>query len=308
MFLYSNKMDERSKSDYTNYYENIEPIGTGGFGYVYKVKEKGTENSYRAAKVINLDHLRENIMMERGEVNLEENLNTILEDYIKEFEIMKICSNNNDYSVKCYEYFQSEESFAIIMELCDKSLMQILAAERFKNKSDGLSVEKIYEIMKQLNNAFKVMEENKIIHRDLKLENILVKYNDEEHSNFTIKLSDYGCSRRLDSLSINKCVTNVGTPIYTAPEILMGKEYNYKVDLWSIGIILYMLKFGKSPFSGEINLSLFNNINNFKKNSLKSTGNKELDNLIQNLIEKDPDKRLSWDEYLEHPFFKDNKK
>ena len=308
MFLYSNKMDERSKSDYTNYYENIEPIGTGGFGYVYKVKEKGTENSYRAAKVINLDHLRENIMMERGEVNLEENLNTILEDYIKEFEIMKICSNNNDYSVKCYEYFQSEESFAIIMELCDKSLMQILAAERFKNKSDGLSVEKIYEIMKQLNNAFKVMEENKIIHRDLKLENILVKYNDEEHSNFTIKLSDYGCSRRLDSLSKNNCITNVGTPIYTAPEILMGKEYNYKVDLWSIGIILYMLKFGKSPFSGEINLSLFNNINNFKKNSLKSTGNKELDNLIQNLIEKDPDKRLSWDEYLEHPFFKDNKK
>jgi serine/threonine protein kinase len=299
-------MEERKNSDYTKYYENIELIGTGGFGYVYKVREKGKENNFRAVKVIKLDHLRESIINESGLDNLEENVNSHISDYIKEYEIMKICSENNVNSVKCYEYFQSEESFAIVMELCDKNLYQILNEKR-KKCNEGFKPEEIYEIMKQLNNAFKKMKENKVIHRDLKLENILVKYNDKDHNNFTLKLSDYGCSRRLDSLSRNKCITNVGTLIYTAPEILNREEYNYKIDLWSIGIIIYRLKFVVSPFNGVTDLALLNNINNFKKSELGSTGNKELDDLIKILIEKEPTKRASWNEYLEHPFFKDKK-
>ena len=269
-------MEERKNSDYTEYYENIDIIGTGAFGFVYKVREKGKENDYKAVKVIKLDELRNSIMMEIGMGNLEENLNCYIDDYIREYEIMKLCSENNANSVKCYEYFQSEESFAIVMELCDKNLYQILN-ERRKKCNEGFKPEEIYEIMKQLNNAFKNMEENKVIHRDLKLENILVKYNDKEHNNFTLKLSDYGSSRRLDSLSRNKCITGVGTLIYTAPEILNREEYNYKVDLWSIGIIIYRLRFVTSPFTGKTDVALINNIINFKKSDLKSTGNKELD-------------------------------
>ena len=87
-----------------------------------------------------------------------------------------------------------------------------------------------------------------------------------------------------------------------APEILNGEEYNYKCDLWSIGIIIYILKFGKSPFSGIIENALIKNINNFNNNIIK-TGNKELDDLIKNLLEKDKEKRLNWDKYFNHPFF-----
>ena len=79
--------------------------------------------------------------------------------------------------------------------------------------------------MKQLNNTFKIMKENKIIHRDLKLENILIKYNNNK---YIMKLTDYGSSKRLNSLSKICYTKNVGTAIYMAPEILNEKDYNYK--------------------------------------------------------------------------------
>ena len=83
------------------------------------------------------------------------------------------------------------------MELCDKNLSQLLKEKKEKDKR-YFNSEEIFKIMKQLNNTFKIMIENKIIHRDLKLENILIK---EENGKNKIKLTDYGCSKRLISLS-----------------------------------------------------------------------------------------------------------
>ena len=90
--------------------------------------------------------------------------------------------------------FKKKNNFVIIMELCDCNLSQLL----LKNNG-GFNEKEIYEIMKQLNNAFKVMKEKNIIHRNLKPENILIKY--EDNNKYIIKLSDYGSSKRLDSLS-----------------------------------------------------------------------------------------------------------
>ena len=159
--------------------------------------------------------------------------------FITEFENMKICSNNNNNSVKCYEYFNNDNNFTIIMELCDMNLSQLLK-EKIVKYQKCFNLEEILEIMKQLNNTFKIMKENKIIHRDLKLENILIKYDDIDKKLFTIKLTDFGCSKRIKYLSKNYGNTpNIGTVAYMAPEILKGEEYNYKVDLWYIGIIIY---------------------------------------------------------------------
>ena len=159
--------------------------------------------------------------------------------------------------------------------------------------------------MKDLNNTFKIMKEKNIIHRDLKLENILIKY---EKNKKIMKITDYGCSKRLISLSRNCNTNGIGTVIYMAPEILEGKEYNYKCDLWSIGIIIYKLYFGKSPFPAISENGLINNINDYDKGkrNINKTGNKNLDDLIKKLLEKDPLKRLSWDEYFNHPFFINN--
>ena len=226
--------ETRSSPNYTDYYEIIESIGAGAFGCVYKVKEKVT-NNYRAAKVIDFDRISENILMESGIENLDENLNHCIEDYIKEYKIMELCSQNNVNSVECYEYFKNDDQFVMIMELCDKNLFQLLA-EKIRISREGFNSKEIYEIMKQLNNAFKIMKENKVIHRNLTLKNILIKYDDKEHKNFTIKLSDFCFSKRLESLSD---FDYIETLTCMAPEILEGKEYNYKCDFWSIGIILY---------------------------------------------------------------------
>ena len=288
-------MDKRSSSDYKKYYDNLDGIGNGAFTIVYKGREIKT-NEFKAIKVIQLDKLKGDIFtnIEEDE-DPEKKYKECIDGYINECENMKICSNKN--SVKYYEYFKDENNFVIIMELCDCNLSQLL----LKKNKEGFNIEEIYEIMKQLNNGLKIMKENKIIHRDLKLENILIKY--EDNNKYIIKIADYGSSKRLNSLSKNYCNSNVGTLIYMAPEILKGEKYNYKCDLWSIGVIIYRLKFIKSPFNGQTETALIKNINDFNNNKIKKTGNEELDDLIKRLLEKDYEKRINWDEYFNHPFF-----
>ena len=89
------------------------------------------------------------------------------------------------------------------------------------------------------------MIDNNIIHINLKLESILIKNDD------TFKIIDYGCSKKLDSLSKLCFTKNVGILIYMAPEILNEESYDYKCDLWSIEVILYRFHFCKSPFPVE---------------------------------------------------------
>ena len=298
-------MTERASKNYEEYYETIKFIDNGAFGTVYKGKEKG-KDELRAIKGISLQKIKENLINQYGGEDLKEHFDLCVKGFISEFEIMKLCSNC-DYSVRCYEYFNNEDNFVIIMELCDDNLSKLLT-KRMKNSGKGLNSEEILEIMKQLNKAFKAMKENNIIHRDLKLENILIKYLDEENKKFIVKLSDYRCSKRLSSLSKNYLNTINGTLSYMAPEILKEEEhkkYNYKCDLWSIGVIIYTLYFGIFPYNGETEFEIMNKIENLGKRILKKTDNEDLDDLIINLLEKDPSKRFTWEQYFNHSFFKD---
>ena len=293
-------MSDRTKKNYKEYYEIIEVIGSVAYGLVYKGRDKITKE-LRAIKVISLEKLQENLSYQYKANEIEEKLNLYIDEFIEVFNNMKICSNNNDNSVKCYEYFNNKDNFVIIMELCDKNLSEVLKQRLIKEKK-GFNSEEIYEIMNQLNNTFKKMKENNIIHRDLKLENILIKYNDKEHKKYTIKLSGYGLSKRLKSLSMN-FNEYCGTLVYMAPEILKGEEYDFKCDLWSIGIIIYRLIFGKSPYPGKTEIILIKNIDTFENKRIKIE-NKELEDLIKKLLEKKPSKRLDWEQYFNHPFFK----
>ena len=295
-------MEERSKKDFRTYYDILSIIDCGAYGNVFKGKEKNS-NELRAIKMMDFNKMKESFSLIYDFEEIDEQIKSYKNKFIEEFENMKLCSINNINSVKCYEYYCNDNSFVIIMELCDKNLSQLL----FERKK-GFDLKEIKIIMKQLNNAFAIMKENKIIHRDLKLENILIKYNDNEHKNFTLKLTDYGCSKKMDSLSRNNCNTNfVGTINYMSPEILKGEEYNYKCDLWSIGVILYRLFFWKAPCNKENEVALINYIEKFGNTLLKKSGDKDFDDLIENLLEKNPKKRLDWNKYLNHSFFSGNK-
>ena len=257
-------MIERIKDDYTKYYDLGKVIGNGGFGIVYEGMEKKTKE-LRAIKVINLNKIEKAYIESQISKPLDKEIN----DLKNEFEIMKKFSGYEN-SVKGYEYFLNQNNFVIIMELCDKSLEDWLFDKYKQNeRKRGFNNEEIYKILIQLNKIFKAMEENQIVHRDLKPENILVKFIDDK--NFLIKLSDYVCSKRLEIFSSKKMITTqgVGTILYMVPEIINKEEYNFKCDLWSLGIIIYRLYFFNSPFIGIIPTAIINNLKSFNVNLLK---------------------------------------
>jgi serine/threonine protein kinase len=209
---------------------------------------------------------------------------------------MKICGENNENSVKYYQHFETDNEFVIIMELCDGCLIDFI-----KLKKD-FNIEDILELLCQLNNAFKLMKENRIAHRDLKLTNILVKYENKEKTKYTFKITDYGVSKEYLSLS-KRFSTKVGTVNYMAPEVLNEEKFDYECDLWSLGVIIYMLYFKNYPYLGMNEIALLNQINNLGKKILKSSGNKNFDDLIRGLLTSIPKERLTWEQYFNHPFF-----
>ena len=199
------------KNDYKNYYEIIDLIGCGKYSTVYKVKVKGKEE-YRSIKVINKEKIKSK--------NIKNDDKKISEILIKEVENMKICANNNINSVKFYEYFETEKEFIIVMELCDDNLKGLLN----KRKYEDFSEIELYYILIQLNNTFKIMLENMIVHRSLKLENILIKYVNPEKTKYIVKIGDYGINKKIDYY--NEMATSLGVFDNTAQEKLKEERYD----------------------------------------------------------------------------------
>ena len=210
-------------------------------------------------------------------------------EFSKSKENMEICCKDNINSVKLYEYNHNEKTLIYVTELLDENLEKFL-----KKRNKGLSPQEILGILKQLNNTFRIMVNNLIVHRDLKLDSIFIKYKNEEKSEYIIKLGNYDVSTKLNSedQKIDLCV---GSMDYMAPEISKGEIYDRKCDLWSLGIIIYKLLFKKSYKVVE---------NTDSQHLRKPSGNELLDDLLWKLLVKDPANRITWEQYFEHPFFK----
>ena len=283
-----------NEKNYKDLYDIEKKIGTGSFGKVFKAKIKDKEE-YVAIKIIDKEKMKENLREQYLTEDIMNEYNKIEKCLNREVDYMKKCSINNINSIKVYNIYNNEEEFVIVMELCDENLMHLLI------RKQKFSLSEIYNILMQLNNTFKIMSLNKIAHRDLKLQNILIKYNNKEKTDYTVKITDFGISKVYENN--NNFETFTGTLEYIAPEILNGKKYNYKCDLWSLGIIIYMLYFKENPFRGCSQKSIISKLEKMGKNFLKKSGNSIFDNLINGLLEKESKKRFSWKEYLNHSFF-----
>ena len=187
------------------------------------------------------------------------------------------CKNSVEY----YDHFDDKDFYYIVMEKCDEDLKSFLE----RNKG-GFSNSMIKNFLLQLNEAFKVMHSKNIIHRDLKPANILINKDP-----FIFKLADFGLSRIFYNKNFS---TQAGSQLYSAPEQLYTNNYEpTKCDLWAIGVIIYELKFNEVPTL------------EFYKGTIKKTfGDKLLDDLVKRLIVKEPEERIDWNEYFNHPFFK----
>ena len=276
-------------------YNKTRTIKDNIYTCVEEAKVKNEEKLV-AIKKIKKERLKEDIKEELcTTVVTKENFQPNIDKFNKELIYMKLCHCEN--SVEIYDYYDTEDEFVIIMELCDDTLLTVLA-----NTENGFSVAKIKEILLQLNNAFKIMHKYKISHRDIKLNNILVKYLNTEHTEFKVLLSDYGISNQLNELTTS-FKTQIGTRIIMAPEILKGEKYNDKCDLWSLGVNIYKLKTKDFPYKGKGDNDILKQINEKSQTVLNDIPDGEFKNLLSRLLVENPQERMSWDEYFEHEFF-----
>ena len=218
----------------------------------------------------------------------------------KEINILKTLDHPN--IIKVYEFFKTEKYIYIINELCT-------GGELFDRIVDVKYFSEIVacNIMRQLLSAVAYCHEKGVIHRDLKPENILIEKIEEKNKDFFhIKIIDFGTCEMLKK---SKLTEQIGTSFYIAPEVLKN-GYNEKCDLWSCGVILYILLCGSPPFYGKNEKEIFSKIlyGNFSfRHSIWNKISNEAKNLVLKLLEVNPEKRLSAKDALSDIWFEKNK-
>ena len=255
-------------------YRKIRLLGKGGFARCYELLDEETQQSF-AGKIIK----KSSLIKSRTKQKL-----------ISEIKIHK--SLNHENIVKFERYFEDEENVYIIMELCYNNTLHELLKRR-KKLTELETQYYVYYLIK----ALQYIHSLKIIHRDLKLANLFLT------ENMQMKLGDFGLAALLRFDGERKR-SLCGTPNYMAPEILEGKTgHSFEVDIWSIGIIIYILLIGKPPFettSAKETLKRIRMKNySFPQNGIISEPAKEL---IQNILVLEPHKRPSLKEILESDF------
>ena len=199
-------------------YEINEVIDSGDFGRIYKITDKKVQTEY--------------ILKELTKINVRDSNK---KKYENEINILKEVKGKNILNI--IDYYEDEKIYYIILEKMDGDL-ECLLKEKYKN---GMSSNLIRKIFSQINSGLKIMIDKGKTHRDLKPDNILFSYTNDNKTDFIIKIGDFGLSTDLISSTI---ATNAGTKWFKAPEVEEGK-YSNKCDLYSLGIILYLLKTGK---------------------------------------------------------------
>ena len=249
-------------------------LGSGSFGTVRKAIHKETKQE-RAIKILKKSGQDE-------------------EKFFLEVNILSKLTHPNIMHI--YEFYEDKANYYIVSELCKGGELFDMITEKGAFKESEAC-----PLMHQLMSAITYCHQNRIVHRDLKPENILLE--DKNRDNPVIKLIDWGGARYF---SKHKKMTKInGTPYYIAPEVL-SETYNEKCDVWSAGVILYILLCGYPPFNGETDKEIMEAV---KKGEFDfpeeewSVITEEGKDLIKKMLTYDPKKRLSAAQTLGHPWF-----
>jgi len=262
-----------------NHYELLDLVlGKGEFGVVKMGKDKKTSEEV-AVKVIDKHNIKDTPILQN------------------EIDILRRC--NHTHIVQLKAVFETKDFIYIVIELVRGGELyeEIIRRNSFSEKDASY-------IFRQIVDALSYLHENGIIHRDLKLENLLLVNKNAKGKDIIVKLADFGLSRIYQGQMVK---TACGTPFYVAPEVLLGTGYGPEVDMWSSGVMLYILLSGRLPFHAQEDHQLFNKILRaefqFKSPQFDTISNEAKD-IISNLIVLNPKKRLTAKECLEHPFIK----
>lgn len=270
----SSKVDgSKSTPTVEDKYTMKDVLGTGAFSQVRLAESKDSPGNLYAIKVIDKKALK-------GKEDSLEN----------EIRVLRRLDHPN--VVKLLEAYESKASVYLVMEL-------VTGGELFDRIVEkGSYTEKdAADLIKQVLSAVAYMHSEGVVHRDLKPENLLYHSTDEDSK---IMISDFGLSKMEDS---GIMATACGTPGYVAPEVLAQKPYGKSVDVWSIGVISYILLCGYPPFYDENDANLFAQIlkGEFEFDSpYWDEISNDAKEFIRQLMCVDVDKRLSCEEALQH--------
>ena len=264
-------------------YKRLNYLGEGSYATVYCVENRIT-GSKRAMKVIS-----------KGDNCNEEDDKEIK----NEIDILRTLDHPN--ILKIFEFYSSKESYSIVTELCQggELFQEIIDRGPF---NENYSAYVMFQILSAINYCHKM----KIIHRDLKPENILIIERDSNGMP-RIKIADFGTSKLVEKGHVQRKL--VGSSYYIAPEVLK-KHYDEKCDLWSCGVIMYILLSGRPPFGGDNDKEIMDKVI-VGKYDLETSPFDKLSHsgkdLIQKLLTIDPTKRITAEQALSHPWFKENR-
>lgn len=266
------------------YEENKKILGKGKFGIV-KLGKNIVQKEEVAIKIFSKDNLIKNEYMH----------------FIKtEIEVLKMCCHPN--IIKLREICENQKLLYLVLDLCKGGcLMNYI--ERYIKKIDEM---KIKEIMFKLLGCLEYLQIYRIVHRDLKPHNILMV---DESYDSDIRIIDFGLSRIIGPNEM--CVETVGSLGYVAPEVLYEKPYSFSADVWSIGVIAYLLFSKKLPFDSIVSMNeiirkTIEEEVEFEDSIWSKYSSQALD-FVKKLLVKQPKQRMTIDEALNHPFININK-
>lgn len=272
--------------DFHAKFHTIKMIGKGSFARVYLVQNKENQKKY-AVKAFSKEYL-----MSQGKGK---------ESLINEVEVMQ--KLKHEFVMNLEEVHESKNSIYLVLELLEGGeLLNYISHQK------NLTLKDCHRIMFCILSALQYMNSKKIMHRDLKPDNMILKKK-ASLSKCTLKLVDFGLAtiHDIDEYLYKRC----GTPGFVAPEVINAPNnqnihYTPKCDVFSAGVIFYILLTERSPFDGKS----FREILQKNKKCQINFNHKSLDqkspavDLLKKMLEKDPKKRISAEEALEHPFMK----
>ncbi|XP_073525423.1 uncharacterized protein [Phyllobates terribilis] len=253
-------------------------IGSGSFAVVWKSRHRLLGTQF-AIKEINKKHLNENML--------------------KEISILRRINHPN--IIRLFDAIETDDKIFLVLEYCEGGDLG-----EYLHKHGRVSMDVARHFMRQLAAGLKVLNDNNLIHRDLKPQNLLLT---TKGLTPQMKIGDFGFARYLTPQSLAD--TLCGSPLYMAPEIIQNRKYDAKADLWSVGAILYQLGMGRPPYGGNSQIELFQNILSslelhFPEAALQVL-NPDFVELCRRLLRRNPVERLTFEEFFCHNFLTESR-
>ncbi|XP_048359918.1 calcium/calmodulin-dependent protein kinase type IV isoform X1 [Sphaerodactylus townsendi] len=284
-------IDGSNRDTLAEYYELESELGRGATSIVYRCRQKGTQKPY-AVKILKKTALPAEELC----ITLKKLFQEQVDKKIVRTEIGVLLRLSHPNIIKLKEIFETPTEISLVLELVTGGeLFDRIVEKGYYSERDAA------DAVKQILEAVAYLHANGIVHRDLKPENLLYA---TPAPDAPLKIADFGLSKIVADQVTMKTVC--GTPGYCAPEILRGCAYGPEVDMWSLGIITYILLCGFEPFYDERgDQYMFKKILNCEYDFVSPWWDDvslNAKDLVKKLIVLDPKKRLSTFQALQHPW------